>query len=361
MPEVPVKVLIVEDENIIAIDIKASLQKLGCKVTGVVSRGEKAIQHVERDKPDIILMDISLAGELDGIQAAEIISRKYNIPVIYLSALTDDETLKRARVTEPFGYILKPFDERGLRTTIDMALYKHKVETELKIRTKELEEEKIKTDKLLHNIFPAEIVKELKQYGSVSPRHYKMISILFTDFHKFTDIASSLSPQKLVYELNEIFTGFDTIIEKLGLEKLKTIGDSYMICGGLPNEIPDHAIKVVRAAMLMQEFIGERNKNSKLKWQMRAGVHSGQVVAGIAGINKYTYDVWGDTVNIASRMESCCEPGKVNISGITYNLIKDHFDCFYRGRLEAKGKGEIDMYFVQKIKTPVEELSFETG
>ena len=361
MADSPIKVLIVEDENIIAIDIKASLQKLGCKVTGIVSKGEKAIQQVEHEKPDIILMDISLAGELDGIQATEIISRKYNIPVIYLTALTDDETLKRARVTEPFGYILKPFDERGLRTTIDMALYKHKVETELKIRTRELEEEKIKTDKLLHNIFPAEIVKELKQNGSVSPRHYKMISILFTDFHKFTDISSSLSPQKLVSELNEIFTGFDTIIEKLGLEKLKTIGDSYMICGGLPNETQDHAVKVVRAAMLMQEFINERNKNSKLKWQMRAGIHSGQVVAGIAGINKYTYDVWGDTVNIASRMESCCEPGKINLSGVTYNLVKEHFDCLYRGRLEAKGKGEIDMYFVQNIKTPVEVLSLEVG
>jgi len=361
MPDYPIKVLIVEDENIIAIDIKASLQKLGCKVTAIVSSGEKAIQHVEFEKPDIILMDISLGGELDGIQATEIIFQKHNIPVIYLTALTDDETLKRARVTEPFGYLLKPFDERGLHTSIKMALYKHKVETELKMRTKELEEEKIKTDKLLHNIFPSEIVKELKQNGSVNPRHYKMITILFTDFQRFTDISSTLSPQKLVSELNEIFTSFDTIIDKLGLEKLRTIGDSYMICGGLPNETPDHAVKVVRAAILMQEFLEERNKNSNLKWQMRAGIHSGQVVAGIVGINKYTYDVWGDTVNIASRMETSCEPGKINLSGETYNLIKEHFDCLYRGRLEAKGKGEIDMYFVQGVKIPIEELSLDTA
>lgn len=350
MQESKVKILVAEDENIIAIDIKLTLQKIGYSVTSIVKTGEKAIDQAGIDEPDLILMDISLAGILDGIEAADIISRKFNFPVVYLTALTDEETLQRARVTEPFGYLLKPFDERALHTTIEMALYKHKVETELKRRTKELEEEKIKSDKLLHNIFPAEIVKELKQKGIVSPKYYKMVSILFTDFHDFTSISSKLSPEILLKELNDIFTNFDTILEKLGLEKLKTIGDSYMVGGGIPKESNNHAIKIVLAALEMQKYLENRNKNSELKWNMRAGIHSGHAVAGIVGTHKFTYDVWGDTVNIASRMETNCEPGKINISGNTYGLIKDYFNCEYRGKFNAKGKGKIDMYFVCDAK-----------
>jgi adenylate cyclase len=344
------KILIAEDETIIAADIKATLQKVGYNVCDIVTSGEKVLQLVEHDKPDIILMDISLKGNLDGIQTAEIISEKFDIPVVYLTALTDDETLKRARITEPFGYLLKPFDERNLHSTIEMALYKHKVESELKKRTKELEAEKIKTDELLHNIFPSEIVKELKSKGTVNPKNYDSVSILFTDFDNFTNLASQLSAEKLVKELNAIFTDFDSIINKYELEKLKTIGDSYMIAGGLPNETEDHAIKITKAAIEMQEIVKETNDKSEFKCRMRVGINSGPCVAGIVGIKKYTYDVWGDTVNLAKRLETHCEPGRINISRATYDLVKDHFECEYRGGIEAKGKGEIDMYFVSSLK-----------
>jgi class 3 adenylate cyclase/CheY-like chemotaxis protein len=343
-------ILIAEDETIIAMDIKATLEKIGYKVLDIVPSGEKVLENVYKEKPDLILMDISLSGKMDGIQAAKIVNDKYNIPVVYLTALADDETLERARVTSPFGYILKPFDERILHTTIEIALYKHKVDSELKTRTKELELEKVKTDELLHNIFPSEIVKELKQKGSVNPSHYDSVTILFTDFHNFTKITSRLSPDKLLSELNEIFTKFDSIIKEIGIEKLKTIGDSYMVAGGLPNKTDDHPIKVVKAGLMMQDYINKRNEHYGLHWQMRVGIHTGPCVAGIVGINKYTYDIWGDTVNIASRLETNCEPGKVNISEETYKLIKEHFDCEYRGSIEAKGKGKIRMYFVNHPK-----------
>jgi class 3 adenylate cyclase len=231
-----------------------------------------------------------------------------------------------------------------------MALYKHKVESELKKRTKELEDEKIKTDELLHNIFPSEIVKELKANGSVTPKNYNSVSILFTDFDNFTNLASRLTAEKLVEKLNAIFTDFDFILNKYELEKLKTIGDSYMIAGGLPNATDDHAIKVTQAAIEMQEVVKEVNDSLEFNCRMRVGIHSGPCVAGIVGIKKYTYDVWGDTVNLAKRLESNCEPGRINISQETYNLIKDHFECEYRGCIEAKGKGEIDMYFVVSPK-----------
>lgn len=354
MPNSNTRILIVEDENIIAIDIKITLQKLGYKVSSIVNTGERAISAVETDKPNLVLMDISLGGQIDGIDAAQIILKSYNIPIVYLTALTDEETLQRARITEPFGYLLKPFDERALHSTIEMALYKHKVDTELKKRTNEIEEEKEKSDKLLHNIFPSEVVKELKQNGIVTPKYYKSVSILFTDFQQFTKITSSLTPELLIQELNDIFINFDMIIERHGLEKLRTIGDSYMVCGGVPKITNDHAHKIVLAALEMQEYISERNGRSSLKWEMRAGVHSGDAIAGIVGNRKITYDIWGDTVNIASRMETHCEPGKVNISGKTFRLINEFFDCEYRGKLDVKGKGKIDMYFVNKLK--VEKL-----
>ncbi len=347
------KILIAEDETIIAIDIKTTLQKIGYTVPDIMTSGEKVIEFLKNDKPDLILMDISLAGNLDGIETAELISYKYDLPVVYLTALTNKETIERARLTEPFGYLLKPFDERNLHSTIEMALYKHKVDSELKKRTRELEAEKIKTDELLHNIFPSDIVKELKAKGSVNPKHYDSVSILFTDFDNFTTFASGLSPDKLVKELNHIFTNFDFIIEKYGLEKLKTIGDSYMIAGGLPNVSHDHAFQTINAALEMQSVINNVNEKGNFSCKMRVGIHSGPCVAGIVGIKKYTYDVWGDTVNIAKRLESHCEPGLVNISKETYELVKEKFECDYRGCIEAKGKGEIDMYFV---KSPKPEL-----
>lgn len=344
------QILIAEDETIIALDIKAILEKIGYKVTAIVISGEKVLENVENGKPDLILMDISLSGKMDGIQAAQIITERYDIPVVYLTALADDETLERARVTGPFGYILKPFDERILHTTIEIALYKHKLDSELKTRTKELELEKVKTDNLLHNIFPSEIVKELKQNGSVKPCYYESVTILFTDFHDFTKITASLNPDKLLSELNEIFTKFDSIIKDIGIEKLKTVGDSYMVAGGLPNITNDHALQVVKAGLLMQKYINQRNREYGQNWLMRVGIHTGPCVAGIVGINKYTYDIWGDTVNIASRLETTCEPGKVNISEETYKLIKEHHDCEYRGDIEAKGKGKLKMYFVKNSK-----------
>lgn len=345
------KILIAEDETIIAIDIKSTLQSIGYIVPEIAISGEKVIELLLKDKPDLILMDISLAGELDGIETAEIISKKYDLPIVYLTALTNNETMKRARLTEPFGYLLKPFDERNLHSTIEMALYKHKVDLELKKRTKELEAEKIKTDELLHNIFPSVIVKELKQKGTVSPKFYDSVSILFTDFYNFTSLASRLSAEKLVSELNHIFTNFDFIIEKHGLEKLKTIGDSYMIAGGLPNISYDHAIRTTKAAIEMQEVVAAVNNSNQFSCKMRVGIHTGPCVAGIVGIKKYTYDVWGDTVNIAKRLETHCSPGSINITKATYEQIKDHFECEYRGCFEAKGKGEMDMYFVKALKS----------
>lgn len=356
-----IKILIAEDEYIIAVDLKKTLEKLGYIVTAYVAKGQDVITHAETDNPDLIIMDIMLEGEMNGIQAAEAIKKKFDIPIVYLTAFTDENTLQKAKITEPVGYIHKPFEERSLHSAIEIALYKYEMESQLKIKTKELEDEKNKTDELLHHILPAEIIKELKTNGIVNPRHFKNISILFTNFPGFTRVMNTLPPGELVEELNDIFISFDGIIESYGLEKLKTLGDTYMIGSGLPMETDDHAVKIVLAALDMMAFINQRNNDSKIKWKLRAGINSGQVVAGVVGTNKFTYDVWGDTVNIASRMESNSQPGKINISGSTYELINKYFNCEYRGRLNVKGKGEVDMYFVLGKKEGLNELQYMSG
>jgi adenylate cyclase len=343
-----VKIVIAEDENIIAKDITKTLERLGYQVLGTARSGNEVIEIAKELNPDLVLMDIILEGEMSGIEAAEIIMTSLTIPVIYLTALADNETLQRAKITEPFGYVLKPFDERTLHSSIEMALYKHKINQQLKERTRELEEERNKSNMLLHNIFPSEIVKELKETGSIKPREFPQVTLLFTDFQDFTEIASEMHPRELVSELNDLFNNFDSVINKYGLEKLKTMGDSYMVAGGLPRETDNHATSVVFAALDMMDYLAERNKVSNYKWEMRAGVHSGNVIAGVVGKNKYTYDVWGNTVNIASLMERNSSAGRVCITSATYELINGCFDCSFKDTVDITGNGNIDTYFVTR-------------
>lgn len=213
-------------------------------------------------------------------------------------------------------------------------------------RTVELKAAQEKSNSLLANILPQAIIEELSEKGLTEPRRHEEVSILFTDFAGFTQAVSTIPARRLVQELDEIFRGFDDIICAHGLEKIKTIGDAYMAAAGLPVAAEDHAIRCVRSALALAQFIEARNQTSAMKWNLRIGVHAGAVVAGVVGKIKYAYDVWGDTVNIASRLESSGEVNRVNISAYTYELIREHFDCQYRGKVTAKGKGEIDMYFV---------------
>jgi class 3 adenylate cyclase len=345
MDQIP-RILIVEDESVIAIDIARTLERLKYQVVGYCRNGKDVIIKAGDLKPDLILMDIMLEGDITGIDAAEEIMNNYNIPVIYLTAFADPVTLEKAKLTEPFGYILKPYDERTLHTSIEMALYKNEINKKLREKTTELKLEKEKSDKLLQNILPLPIIEELKEKGVITPRFYNSVTLLFTDFEGFTQIASGLHPEELVKELNDIFKSFDFIINKYGLEKLKTIGDSYMVGGGFPIESQNHAVNIIKAALDMNEAILERNRNSKYQWKMRIGAHTGNIVAGVVGKIKYTYDVWGNTVNLASKMERFSVPGKVNITAETYEMIKDEFNCEYRGSTEIPGNGFIDMYFV---------------
>jgi adenylate cyclase len=221
--------------------------------------------------------------------------------------------------------------------------------------------EKDRSEALLLNILPAEIAEELKEKGSVNAQEFDLASILFTDFKSFTQTAEKMTPQSLVEEINICFKAFDLIAGKYHIEKIKTIGDAYMAAGGIPHPDENSTKNIVLAGLEMQEFVVKRaieNEQNEIPFfEMRLGIHAGPIVAGIVGVKKFQYDVWGDAVNTASRMESNGMVGKVNISETLYELIKDE-ECFtfeYRGHIHAKGKGEIKMYFVEKTNLLQEE------
>ena len=228
------------------------------------------------------------------------------------------------------------------------------LESKVEQRTRELQTEQTRTKMLLDNMLPAEIARELSATGAARPVRHEAVTILFTDFSDFTQAAATMPPDRMVAELNDIFAAFDRITQECGVEKIKTIGDAYMAAAGVPSACPDHARRCVTAGLDMLDYVAKRNRTSAFKWSLRVGIHTGPVVAGVIGTRKFAFDIWGDTVNIASRMESSGEIGKVNISAYTFDLIRADFICEYRGKVDAKGKGGIDMYFVAgKTSGPV--------
>ena len=236
---------------------------------------------------------------------------------------------------------------------------KEKLQIMVDDRTKELRSEKERSDELLLNILPLETAEELKEKGYASVQQYNKVSVLFTDFVGFTNITEGITHEELVRSLDEHFRMFDDVMDKYGIEKIKTIGDAYMAAGGIPTRTITNPMAVVAAGLEMIERLEVLNSAKETKgekaWQLRLGIHTGSVISGVVGKNKFAFDIWGDAVNTAARMESSGEIMKVNISGSTYELIKDYFECTPRGKIKAKNKGEIEMYFVDRLKPEFSE------
>ncbi len=295
-------------------------------------------------------MLVLLAGLVVSIVASFLLVRALVTP---LRALQDGAAQMGAgrfdqpievRTGDELESLAEQFNKMGAELKTSYAQLEHKVQE----RTAELQLAQKRSSDLLHNMLPHEIAEELSSTGKVRPVRHEEASILFTDFSGFTQTASAMPADRMVAELNEIFAAFDDITDKFGVEKIKTVGDAYMAAAGLPLTCADHAHRCVHAGLEMIRFIDRRNVASAFKWSLRVGIHSGPVVAGVVGRRKYAFDVWGDTVNIASRLEGAGAVGRVNVSAYTCDLIRDSFECEYRGKIDVKGKGQIDMYFVTR-------------
>jgi class 3 adenylate cyclase len=286
------------------------------------------------------------------ICAIPLITKSNVVGVLYLENNLAEDAFDNRRV-EFFKTI-----SAQLNISMDNVLLYNEMEQKVKDRTSELnlknfelEGEKKKSDDLLLNILPKETAEELKNFGKTTARLYKSVTVLFTDIKSFSKIAGTLSPEELVSELDHVFINFDKICSDHNLEKIKTIGDGYMAVAGLPENNNATTNDVILATIKMQQFArhlaDERKQQGRQYFEIRFGIHTGPVIAGVVGQKKFQFDIWGDTVNIAARMEQCSIAGKINISKTTYEIVKDNFKCIPRGKIVAKNIGEVEMYFVE--------------
>lgn len=257
----------------------------------------------------------------------------------------DDEFGKLARSFNEMASSLGTAQEKVRQRTQEL----EQTNRELAEKNDEIEKQKQISERLLLNILPAAVAQELQTKGSVSPKYFEDVTILFTDFVGFTAASEKLSVEDLVHLLHEFFTTFDRVVKKYGLEKLKTIGDSYMCAGGIPTKTSSHPVDAVLAAFEMLEAIATCNQRTRCPWAIRIGINTGPVAAGVVGIDKFAFDVWGDTVNFAARLQSTSQPNRINISATTYSRVKDFFECVHRGKIETKEKKTFDMFFVNGL------------
>ncbi|PWF48726.1 adenylate/guanylate cyclase domain-containing protein [Massilia glaciei] len=315
----------------------------------LAASGAEGLDIAKTTPPDLILLDIMMPG-MDGYEVCRQLKAMpecKDIPVIFLTAATGMQNEEIGLALGAVDYLTKPISRSIVLARVRSQLALKATHDALRAQIELSEQSNLRVQNLLYNIFPIEIADELSSSGQVLPVRHESASILFTDFSGFTHIAATMPASYMVSELNEIFAAFDDICDELGVEKIKTIGDAYMAAAGLPRPCADHASRCVRAGLRMHQFLNERNVDAPFKWPLRVGIHTGPVISGVVGKRKFAFDVWGDTVNVACRMEMSGQIGKVNISAYTYDQVRDDFDCEYRGKVNAKGKGLLDMYFVK--------------
>ncbi|MCC6353845.1 MAG: response regulator [Verrucomicrobiae bacterium] len=333
LPATKGRILIVEDTPANIQTLTAILKEQDYQIS-VATNGRQALQVIEKMRPDLVLMDIMMP-EMDGYEACRQIKaspRWRDLPIIFLSAKSETDDIVRGFELGAVDYVSKPFNAHELLA---------RVRTHLTIDRLNKE-----NTRLLLNVLPAPIAEKLKRQSGIIADRFDDVSVLFADIAGFTPMSAKLSPGELVGLLNRVFSLFDRLVEEHGLEKIKTIGDAYMVAGSLPEPMPDHLDRMVRLALAMQRAIDELGAESG-GMRLRIGIHVGSVVAGVIGIRKFIYDIWGDTVNTASRLESHGVPGRIQVSEEVFRRIQGWCRCEPRGAVEVKGKGPMHLYLIE--------------
>ena len=330
------RILVVDDNESNRDLLCRQLQREGFSVEQA-NDGFEALELLERTPFDLVLLDVMMP-RLDGIQTLTRLRESGRVPglsVIMISALDEVGSVVACMELGAEDYMPKPFDPVLLRARIGNSLERKRLRDE--------------AEALLNNVLPPRIADELRKTRAVTPKYYDDVSIVFTDFVGFTLATENLAAEEIVEMLDQYFSLFDGIVVRYGLEKLKTIGDSYMFMGGMPPRSPSHPVDSVLASMEMVRAVEEIAKVNPLGWQIRIGMHTGPVVAGVVGKQKFAFDVWGETVNYSSRMESSGAPSRINISDRAYSRVKDFFECESRGKVQTKDQRAVDMYFVNGL------------
>jgi adenylate cyclase len=314
--------------------------------------GRQALAILDSEEVDLILLDLMMP-DMNGLQVLERLKthgRLRDIPVIMISGLQETNSVIRCIEAGAEDYLPKPFDQVLLRARINACLErKHWHDRELGYLA-QLKAEKERSDALLRSILPGQIVGRLNDGEAVIADRFENVTILFCDLVGFTKVAARTAPSHLVENLNRIFSAFDTLASSLGVEKIKTIGDAYMAAAGLPEVRPDHAEVMAELALRMLEALEQLNRETQTRFRARIGMHAGPVVAGVIGMNKFIYDVWGDTVNVASRLEACSLPGRIQVSDEMRDALEDCYEFEPRGVINLRGKGRMMTAFLTARK-----------
>ncbi len=354
------KVLVVDDSRTLRKILIRELNNVGITLITEVGDGYEAIDKAKSERFDLMLLDMEMP-ELDGLETLRVLKTDPDLqylPVIIVSSADEfDKTVECIQIGAE-DYLPKPFNPILLRARVFSSLEKKRLRDldrehilQLQHEKELLNVEQLKTEKLMLNILPRPIAERLKKGESNIAGSYPEVTILFSDLVGFTEMSAGKTAQELVKLLNDLFTRFDQRAEDLGIEKIKTIGDAYMAVGGLPIPRSDHAEIVADMAIGMFEDIKEFNLKKGMALNMRIGLNSGPVVAGVIGFTKFAYDLWGNTVNTASRMESTSENGRIQISSMTHDLLTEQFVMEERARIECKGLGAIQTYFLMGRKS----------
>ncbi len=310
--------------------------------------GALALAALGERRFDLVLLDIMMPG-LNGYQVLERLKASAgtrDIPVIMISALDDLDGIVRCIEMGAEDYLPKPFNPVILRARVGASLEKKRLRDREQAYLAQLRVEREKSERLLLNVLPAAIAERLKEDQGVIAESFAEATILFSDVVGFTEMSARVTPEALVYLLNEIFSAFDALAARHGLEKIKTIGDCYMVAAGLPERRADHAEAMAEMALDMQDALDAFNRSRGVSLSVRTGINTGPVVAGIIGTSKFIYDLWGDAVNTASRMESHSLPGRIQATAATYERLRGKYVFEERGPVHVKGKGEMHTYFL---------------
>jgi adenylate cyclase len=398
----PRTIVIAEDSRVPAMILKRALESRGHAVHWGAN-GALALALVREHRPAILISDVEMP-EMDGHALCRAVKSDpdlRHIPVLMLTSLAATSDILAGLREGADAYVTKPYEPEHILERIDhllaqdpaadrpgepleldyggerlqldvsrrqllnllLSTYENILQQNTKLAdmhrdladaNRQVEESLRKTRELLYKVFPVRIADELADTGQSEPRHFEAVTVLFTDFVGFTKTAEAMSPRQLIADLDRYFLRFDQLLATCGMEKLKTIGDAYMAAAGVPEPRPAHALDAALFALGLREAVAEIGRGQQAAglpyFPIRIGLHTGPLVAGVIGQQRFLYDLWGDTVNTASRMESKGEPGRINVSAATHALVEPWFECTPRGRIEVKGKGDVEMFFLDRLR-----------